>query len=177
MGNKLSIVKRYSLSDSQKKSKITQSMSMERELKAEPGMFTVCSVEYLVDTDPMILNGSCFINLQPQNITLEFKMTLSGDDVCFVLDNVLHRDRYANIVEIMSEQILIPLAISQNITQENAIISFFRKDEMHLRILNRQIGKIWFLEDNIIQPFSFNSCDDIWRFMITDQNNWSTGHV
>jgi hypothetical protein len=150
---------------------------MEREIKIEPRMFSMQPVEYLIDRNPIIINGTCFVNLQPQNIILEFKMTLSGDDVCFVLDSVLHRDRYADIVEIMSEQILVPLSISQHISQDNAIVSFFREDEMHLRILDRQMGKIWFLEDNMIQPFSFNSCNDVWRFMITDQNNWSTGHL
>lgn len=132
---------------------------------------------YHIDTMPMNINGILHVVIKPQDLTLCFKMTASGDNICFQLVEVFHHNRYSAIVEVMSEQILLPLCLHQNIAQVDGILHLFRNDELHLRILQSRLGKIWFIEDNKLLPFAYSLGEENWNIMITDHNEWSTSHV
>jgi len=132
---------------------------------------------YRVDRDP-IMDGDIFeIRVEPQELILKFKMTASGDNVCFRLDSVVYRNTEQIITEVMSEQILEPMCSNQEIAISNGILHLFREDELHLRILDTQLGKIWFIEDGRLNPLSYNRDTTEWHIMITDHNDWSTGHI
>jgi hypothetical protein len=157
--------------------KITHLCQMEREIKIEPRIFAQNIVEYLIDEHPVMINDSLFINLEPQKVSLEFMMTLSGDDISFELIHTTHRDRYESIFEVMSEQILVPILNVQNILIENGIVHYFRESELHLRILANQLLKIWFIEDGKLNPFTSTPNEFPWKIMVTDHNKWSTGQL
>lgn len=152
-------------------------VAMERELKTQPRIFDILPVKYEIDNNWVMINGHCHIQLMPQEVSLDFKVTLVGDNISFYLCDVTHRSRYSPIFELMSEQILLPLLGCSKIALSDGIVHYFNDDEMYLRIASGQTGKIWFIEDNKLSLFTYSTGIHDWNIMMTDQNTWSTGHL
>lgn len=134
-------------------------------------------VNYQVDTMPINIEGVLHITLKPQEVTLCFRMTAAGDNICFQLHEIIHHNRISDVIEVISDQILRPICTNQEIRIEDGIMHLFQEDELHLRILQSQMGKIWYIEDNHLVPFVHVATQHNWSIMITDHNNWSTGHL
>jgi len=132
------------------------------------------SIQYEIDQKPNFLEDELYINLNPQNITLVFSITTISDITHFEFTKAYHRDRYSPITEIMSEQILLPMTNYSRIAARDGILHICRDNDMHIRILERQLNKIWFLEDDQIHITGFRHLALPWSFWITDQNTWST---
>lgn len=162
---------------------------MERELKTQPRIFSWSRRRYSIPKplteqtlyvcDPSVTmkDGECTISLMPQGVQLKFKAVLAGDDVSFTLVNEYPSPRLHHTVEVMSDQILMPLCKILGILPDNAILHMFRQDEMHLRILKQQLCKVWLVDSGSLHLFTVDTDADKWRLMITDHNNWSTGHL
>jgi len=132
------------------------------------------SLSYSVDEKPTVIDDELSISISPQNLILIFSIIEIDSIFHFEFKRALHRGRYDPIVEIMSQQILLPLSHYAGIPSRDAIIHMCRDDDLHIRILERQLQKIWFIEDGDITITGFRSLSIPWSFWITDQNTWST---
>jgi len=156
--------------------------STERENKGQLRMFkdmghsrvdsAVSGVD--VDTNPMVIDGIVMIELLSQGILLEFEMTTSGTLSSFTLIDVRHKSDYQFIVDLKSEQILIPLCRAAGIPVADSILHLKHDDAFHLRILKRHLFKNWFIIGGKLNVWNDKELNEGWSIDVTDHHTWST---
>lgn len=131
------------------------------------------SLKYDVDSSPGFVDDELFITVEPQQLTLVFTVNKLPEVTHFFFDRVIHRARYSSIIEIMSEQVLLPIVHFSRIPVRDGILHMCRDSDVSLRILERQLNKLWFIEDGQISVSGFRPLPSPWSFWITDQNKWT----
>jgi hypothetical protein len=159
-----------------KQSKIPNFMKKERNRMSEESMISSENI-YEIDNKPIRLNDELHINLNPQGIILVFTITEMEGCNRYEFYKAIFRNRYDPIVEVMSEQILIPISLMCNIPIHDSILHMYRDNTCHLRILERQLGKIWFLEDSNLNVIGYANSLLHWVFWITDNNHWLVNYI
>jgi len=131
-------------------------------------------VQYQVDDQPLYDIDSCMIKLEPQGRVIEFEIEDIGHDLIFKNSQIMNLIGDQGDQTILADQILLPLCYITKIKKENAILTIQNEENMHIRILNRQLNQIWWETENQLQIFGSDLPTSPWSIKITDHRRWST---
>jgi hypothetical protein len=134
---------------------------------------TISEPSIVIDESPIMIDDEVIVYVSPQDIMMTFK--IGGDETMptYTLNNYLNLSDNAGEIQIFSDQILIPLSTIRGIEVRDGILHTFREEEVHVRILARQLGKVWVIDEDGIQIRGKVTAENPWSFMISNSESWS----
>jgi len=127
-----------------------------------------------VDNFPVFVGDSYYISLKPQELILEFKVYNLGDRYECTMNKVQHVDRVKYSIDILSDQILIPLIALCRLDLEETVVRYMCNGTTHIRIAENQYNRSWRIASDrlLIWPGSIST--DSWKIELSDIKAWST---
>lgn len=128
-----------------------------------------------VDMAPTIIKGVLYINLMPQNVTVGFKVSYNKHSVTFKLDSIIHCDRIRLRTELLAEQVLLPMVSLARIDPDNVIVEYRSAGDRHVRMIDSQWDKHWFIENKELSVFKSTTSFKNWSVTVSDASQWVLG--
>jgi len=141
--------------------------------KSKPRYFDIME-SFEIDQRPMYMNGSYFVAIKPQGIVLQFSIKQDGAVFRFSLKKLSHMYRYREEIEVISDQILIPLAGLCGMDPDCAILQYIRHEECHTRTMVSQYEKRWMITNNCLCIWGSKKSGGSWDLQVSDPSMWQT---
>jgi len=129
---------------------------------------------YEIDHYPVFCDGNLHLCLQPQNVILIINLEQDRMMYNFRLKQILQMSRYREFVDVVADQILVPLAGVMNCNPDDIILRLWKGADIRCRTLVSQYEKMWQINGDglILNPRSSKSGG--WGIQMVHSEHWQT---
>jgi len=125
-----------------------------------------------IDMKPMMCGDYYIIKLAPQMVMMKFKIYRQNYSTTFELEESQQLARYKYIVEVLSDQVIIPMIAAVGLDTESSILQYRTHNICHTRMANSQYNKTWWITDNKLQLYRRSAMTPRWTITISDSQHW-----